>query len=70
MLKICKEWGHAATLPCALGTFVGSQLATGKHEEAEVKSEIFESQVYESFSAGFVFFITDSSLWFSVSFSG
>ena len=62
--QIRKEWSHAASLSHALGTFVGSQLAAGKHEEAEVKSQIFESEVCERYCAVRGFFITDSSLWF------
>lgn len=48
---------------------MGSEAAAGEHEEAEVKSETFESKVHEMSRAVLVFLITDSSLWFSELFS-
>lgn len=47
---------------------MGSEAAAGEHEEAEVKSETFESKVHEMSHAVLVFLITDSSLVFWVVF--
>lgn len=55
-MKLCSQ----SSLSHVLGTSVGSQPAAGKREEAEVKSEVCEIEVYERdrallvFSSGFL----------------